>query len=1409
MIKDSIEGAEYIYSSQIKWGLKKFNCRVSFYEEEELSDVEFVICSILDTSDGGIFIKKGLGVMLGFSVIDNQPEQYYDQAESKLFEDILKLVEDNRLIRINGDYIELTMLGKISLQNNKRYRFFHGMQCLYENLSCINPDHLAHIMFPFYDDMGIYTELNKADAFWPEDNDIPSIIDRHHSQLIERIQLQSASRHHIYEAELEPYYDLETIKVCVNLYSKGGEYLPIVFNSVDIAAQATKLLGLKENALKRENVILECLFNKLWDDKSAVLTYNNLSPYFELVDFEELTKDFRTQWNDERLLGKITECANKNCWINISNNCDINVLYSHVKEFEDFLDWSIFTSRADDEFIYENLTLYPWDLENISCDDARESQFIERLIIKIGVCSDEWDWNALTKRLSEGFVLNNLSLVDVDLSAYTIDAPNVHQAILSNKSKRWDWNKVETQFSLSFILDNIGDISEHLGYVRLFDRVFADSIWTERYIRSEQFISAIKRNIEESGTLSSSLFNDKPYIWTDEVIATFSQLNLINWQSSHYSLGFECNECLVWNASFFAKYKSKITTTVGVDHVSAHIVDESILLTHQDFEWNWSNISSNSNISIDFIKSHHTLPWDWKILTERMYTYLNLSNIGHPFFIDRWNWSFLSKNIPCEFIENNLAKYANYWDWKIIIDRLLIGHKRLDLVWLQSIANILSGIADKTVYQSAWSLMTEKYAYNELKDLLKQTCGRANFCWDQSKLFECVDFDIFREIKECSIFIDWNTLSYSSALDTQLAYDPHSGIKKNSWEKDVEQLIFSYKDRWNYGGLSTLRSLNGRSWFLDKYAHNLDWEQVTLTSPLFAIKDKQKLSEYITKYKRLISFTALSERSDIDFGQVLKIAPDGLFDFNILIANGKFDVTIEDILKHHNYNWDWNLLSNIASLRLTDTFLIKYINKDWDWRALTKRDVNKLWSSARLLTMMASNEHISTQVDWYTITSRCYFPISADLLLLIKDKDVNWEAISRNDSIMLIIPRLADYLNWYEVSRNEHFPVNDLEILEEYADDLFWSTICARHDFVYTNEILERFSDRIDWSLASSANTIDFSTALVDRFAENWVWPILIKNKAFHNKIEFRDKGYFRQENIISFVNSFTSKPIAYHFTHMSNAVKIIRGQKIQSRNRAKGVFENSAGSNVDITAKAHNFARFYFISKSPTLFYNECLGKDKTDSNYYGKARDLGLPKCPMPVFFIVDVEEILSKFPDLCFYSNGNMQSQSTRCFQVVENPHHLNADGIYDRNNKNARQQEFLVQDELDISMLSSLEICCYDEYQCELLKSFVSLSPLKDRIVARPELYIRRNKVLQFSDTDDMLEVSTNYCDPFELRIEYDGINIPEIVNNGEVIREKGNSIYMKEHICIKKNKSFSVYFEVNEPRRGSWLIYRNK
>lgn len=1408
MMQEFLKDAEYIYSSHIKWGLKRFTCHVKFYIEEDLSDLDFVICSILSSAQNGTYQKKNLGIMLGFSVVDNQPEQYYDPAEVKLFSDILKIVEEKHLIKVCDDTIELTNLGRLSLENNKSYKFYHGTQNIYEHLTFTYPYPTALLMFPFFKDMGICTELHKGTSYWPDDAEVQSIIGRKQDQLIKRLNLQSKEFHNLYEAEIEQYFDVEIRNIPVSLYQKDEEYIPIVYNEQEIAPLATKLFEFKENELQKENAILECLFKKLWDDKSVLLTFDNLEPYFELVDFEELTKNYRTQWNDERLLTKIVEMANRNCWINISNNCDLNVLYRHLNEYCENLDWDIVTSRADEDFIAQHFQDFPWDLEGISSDLSRDIKFIEGLIIEMGQCSNEWNWNALGPRLERDFVLSNLELVDVDLSTYTIDSPEIQQSILDHLSKRWDWGKIESTFDLSFILNNISKIESYLSYTRLFDRVFTDPEWANKYISDENFKAAVTRNNDEGGNLSSVLFNDKDYIWSDALIETFNQLNLIEWASTRYTLGFECNPYLKWDASFFTKYSKYVRNRYGLDYVSSHLLDESIINNFQQFDWNWSNLSANENITIDFIKANHTLPWDWGILTQRMFTSLKLHNIGHAAFINKWDWSYLSTNVPVDFIESNLAKFANHWDWSVALKRIISNDKKLDLSWLTTLASIIDKVTEKTLKLNIWSYLSAEYSYEELKHLIKSTKHNSIFSWDQNKLFEKEEFNVFVDIREFEDYLDWHALSCSKAFDLQLMYDHHSGIKEASWNKDVKQIITSYEDRWDYFGLSTFASLNSKDWFLEKYASLLDWEELSYNSKLFATSDKQQLNEIITKYKRYISFPTLCERDDVDIVQIMKIAPRASYDFNTLIATGQYRVTIDDIKNNPRYNWDWSLLSTINGLKISEDFLIEYYDKDWDWYALTQRNAEKLWSSTRLLNIMASTKKIYDQVDWMALTSRSYFPIDKELLLTIPDDKVNWDNISRSASVMSILPDLADYLNWQIVSKNEAFPVKEIDTLTEYADDLNWTTICSREDFIYTNEILERFTDRIDWSKASRAETIDFTTSIIDKYVELWDWPSLIKNKAFHNKIEFRDKGYFKQENIISFVQEFPVKPKAYHFTHMSNAIKIIKGQSLQSRNRAEGIFENSAGTNVSITAKAHNFARFYFTSKSPTQFYNECLGKDHS-IKYYNQALELGLPKCPMPVFFIVDVEEVLAKYPEQCFYSNGNMQKSRTKAFKIIENPHNINATGIYDWRDKEARQQEFLVEDELDLSSLSSLQICCYDEYQCELLKRLVSLSPLRDRINARYDIYERINKELIFRDSDDIIEISTNYIDPFEFRIEYTKGNVPEILNSSNVLREKGNNIYAKDSIRIKKDRPFQIHFEVSEPRKGSWLIYTNK
>ena len=1409
MNQNFLHNAEYVYSSLHKWGLKRYSCRVQYYTEEPLSDLDFVICSLLATTEDGAYDKRSLGIMLGFSMADNQPEAYYDKSEVKLYEDILAIVEKNHLIRVNEDFVELTNLGRLSLANNTSYRFFSGRQYLYEHLTFSYPYPDALQMFPFYKDMGIYTELQRGAQYWPEDVEIPTIIGRKPSQLIKRILLQSKVPSNIFEASIDEYFDIEIRKVPIRLYTSDDEYFPVAYNEKEIAPMATQLFELDENALQRENAIMECLFAKLWDDKSAILDYNNLEAYFEFVNFEELTKDSRTKWNDECLFAKIVEMANSNCWLNMSNNCDIEIIYKHLDKYIDQWDWETLTSRVEDDFLLANFNDYPWDLEGISSDATREVSLIESLILKSGVYSAEWDWETLGKRLEKDFVLGNLALTNVDLSDYTEDSIPVRSLLLEYPDKRWDWNKVEDTFDLSYILENILTLQEHLKFVRLFDRAFVDDETAHTFINNSLFVSAVNANIKEEGSLSSLLFNEKEYAWSDELIQAFDTLGLIDWHSSRYSPGFECNPSLIWDKPFFTRYNDRVTTPIGRDFVSEKLQDETTISEFQDFEWNWSKLSGNQKVSTDFVKANYKLPWDWSILTERMFASLKYNNIGHPAFVDKWDWSYLSANLPVEFIIENLTKYSNHWFWNDVLDRIINEQNRLDITWLSTIASSLNSITDQTSKDAAWTYLSEEYSYYEFKGILRNTYHDSRFSWDLSMLYSKKEFDIFTDLEECADFIDWESLSYSKDFDKHLAFDPKSGIREVSWNKDVKQLIVGLEDKWDFFGLSTLDSLNDKDWFLTKYARKLDWEYISLHSRIFTVEDKQQLNYVISAYRSYISFKSLSERQDVDIIQIIKGFPEAQYDYNALIANGKWRVTQADIESRSQYQWDWRLLSSAEIFKPTTEFLVRYSDKDWDWEALSKRDSAKLWSSSTLLLLMAQDERISSQVDWMTLTGRHYFPVSSPIIALIPDDKVNWKKMSSSEHVMNLLPDFADDLDWQEVSKNEHFPAADIETLEEYADDLNWNIVCKRNDFVFTNDILEKFTDRIDWTMASNSDTINFSVSLVDRYIDYWDWPSLIRNKAFFNKVEIRNKGYLKQENIISFVEAFPDKPRAYHFTHMSNAVKIIKSHTLQSRNKADGVFENSAGTNVDNTAKAHSFARFYFISKSPTLFYNECLGKDRNDGKYYSSALNLGLPKCPMPVFFVIDVEELLAKVPDKCYYSNGNMQKRSTRAYKVVDDPHHISTDEIYNKYNKDARQQEFLVKDEVDLSSLSSLHICCYDSYQRDMLKSLVGSSPLKDRIISKEDLFERINKELYFRDSAETLEITTDYCNSFEFKITYTDGMTPEVLNPSAILREKGNNIYMGHYLEIKKDKPFTIYFEVSEPRKGSWLIYTNK
>lgn len=1464
-IENRISQSELIYSATIKWGVKKYNCTVAFYKTEPLEDLYWVICSILNTN-GGTYAKDSLGVLLGFSMMTfesgNTTTMYRDKAEIHLFNDILQRVEEQHLISISDTEVRLTELGIISLEQNKHFTFFKGNQTIYEHLSLKSSDSDLKD-FPFYKDMGIYTLLEEGLQYWPEDESIRDTIFSKQSPVINRLHLQSNIHYNIYQADEGKYFDPDTVDVKVNLYQDLNGYFPVVLNGGSIAKVVTDYLLEDENHLLCENIILGCRFQKLWNDQKAIFDFETLSPFFELVNFVELTKDKRVVWSDDKLFNVIVKNSDIECWRNISMFCDMNVIKRNMAKYTVQFNWQRLTRRVDDTFLIDNFKVYPWDLEIISNDFERNVKTIEQLILIGKETKEDWDWDELSHRLSEEFILKNLDKVRSDLSKYTHDTFEVRNSIIKNPDNLWDWNKVVSDFGLDYILGNITILSSYLNMEKLFDRVFCQASWRDKYLNNIGFRNAVTENLANNGSLTSFVANDKDYLWTQELIDWFEGNNFITWQSSQYTKGLECNESLIWNYKFFEENKSKIKTKEGFEVVSSKIIDIDIIKSFPFFNWDWNILSANvsllsnrvffqefgsklnwvnaltsvpnisfiedttnikeligedgeawkvfsSRADISFVTANYKYPWDWSVLTSRMFKELKLNNLGNSYFVNRWDWSYLTENVSLDFLRDNLAKYCSHWNWQVAFNRLLKTEDKEDIQVLNKYALIISNIQGNEKCEKAWTEFTHEFSFDELKRVLKKTQKIKYFLWDLKDFCTRKEFDIYTDLDEYRDFIDWEALSSSDNINEQLHYNKELGITQKKWYEKVFAILTNPKNKWNFNKLSHHSALYALPQFLQYFKTKIDWAFISEKSPYFSFgSDIDKIRRRISPYREYISFEALSKRADIDVPSLVKAFPKETYDFNAMIANGTFMVTQEDIESNYpKYNWDWKLVSESTSFAPTGTFMLKHLDNDIDWNSLSKRNIQSLWSNEALIVKAAENKFICNSIDWYNLSSYPYFPISKQVLYKVPLESLNWQCLSSQESIVNVLDDCLEYVNWHVLSGNLALCINDDSILYKYKNYLDWTVICSRKDFYYNVEKLQKFHDYIDWNQASASQDIEFSKKLVETYADKWNWPILIKNKAFFNRVNVHDFPKVKAENINRFISNFAKPPKAYHFTHMSNAVKIILSQKIKSRNFANGNFENSAGLGViDRSTKAHRFARFYYRPGTPTQFYNEFLGKDYSLTKYYDKAIRLGLPKCPMPVFFVFDLEEAISAFPDRCYYSNGNMQKSSTSSFKVIDEPDMIDGYGVYDDYDKDAKQQEFLVEGEVDLSKLSSLQIFCCDEEQCNLLKKAVSESPLLHRISVNRKVYEFQNKQLYFDEEGDELIINTDFKDEFVFRVLYTE-KIPVIVNKDDISRQKGKSIFLNKKVDIKKDVPFEIYFEVTIPRSERWLIYKN-
>lgn len=937
---------------------------------------------------------------------------------------------------------------------------------------------------------------------------------------------------------------------------------------------------------------------------------------------------------------------------------------------------------------------------------------------------------------------------------------------------------------------------------------------------------------------------------------------------------------------------SNINLTSNEDFVKKHIQDFNlnVLLPNLKVEF-LTDLFENNNLAtlldenswifttniapVEFVRRHLDYKWEWHILTKRFYATLNINAIGNPKWVGKWDWVFLTKNLDVdkilaniddykeywdwaqltekldkEFILNNLGDYYEYWDWEHLLDKRLDCSDLSFSNYLPAIAACLSRMAEEDC-NNYWAIITRKFTYDELDDLIRISFNMHMtdiFKWDYLDFYNRDEFNL-REYLESDIeLIDWHAISGCNKIEKEFSWDEKLFSEK-IWFDDVSLFLKNEDFKWDFKELSKVQTFYSRSKILKIKSRFWDWSYICSISPIFS--KGEHFAKNFSGFSKYLDYKVLSTRQDTGLKERLIEENISMnWDWNALSMNHSIMFSIKFIKEQKDKPWNWQALSARNDIKLDNESLYELSDKDWSWEAISNRtdlvydadfishfiDKPLNWLKMSSLNSFIPNSFTlsrlkGVQLNWKAISSNPH--LDKDVLWDYRDL-LDWYAVTRNivncsDSDFLT--KYKDYLDWNFISNNPEFNVTDNNLLL-FKDKVIWGKINQRNDFKISERTLELFTDELDWSKISESHEIIFTEALIEKYRGNWDWTKLRKNSQVVDRLSDTLSKYKAGFNCSEFIEQFTErKPYIYHFTHMfPNALNIIKGRKILSRNKSLGHFANAAGSNVNRRGTAHDYARFYYRPQTPTQFYNECLGMDKESGEwrtwwydgeyykkwktYYPQALRLELPKCPMPVFFKFSLEEVIAKMPDICYYSTGNMQTDRAEVIKVTDNPNRLNAQDLYSTVKdgvevyKQYSQQEFLVLNEFDFSKLNDFQIICYDSEQANILKSQLHGDPICDKIEAGGyDIYHRNNRPLTITEDDFSISISSGYReDSACLSVRGDGISSVVVLNPDNIKRETSSCISAYPSISLKKPLC-NVEVVFTDERGREWIVYK--
>lgn len=915
-------------------------CHVKYHIKSELSSLDKLICSILAQEPECSMPLLELGYKLGFDIKDDSERcSYYDEAEENIFKYIVNEPCQWGLIAIQDNNVFLTKLGQYSLAKGNKYAFYGAdVDVLdWKSLSSSNGEKV--VSYPFQKELGITAAFSSTKQLPFEDRLNDFLKTEYVDELSQTIQLQAPSNFTIVESEYsnKPLLGIVPIKLDIELsQNEEGHSLSILHNG-EICSELTDLYNLPINIDEKSRKVEFALYTKLLRDENAVLNYETLSPFEDIIELDKIIPDSRVDWYDVELLQLIANNCKADDWRLLSKNCDITVLEQNVNKYKDVLDWGVLTLRLSDQFIKDNFDKYVWEPQLLSRRNPITSSLIKFVLRNYKFENDkddgQWNWEEIIPLLDFDFVKENIGSIPFNLSSFTYDIDEKKKSLIASyPNATWNWKYITNEYPVEYIIENIRVFVDYLNLEDLLDRLFTNSDYVEIALESNALLSSIKEKSNKLKTIYSP--NNKQYIWSDGSIDFFENTGLIQWNSTQYTLGFVRNRSLIWDASFFLKHHNKIYSESDTRYVSLNIIDNRIIDLVPEFAWDWTALSRNkivynnyeficehirqidklvvalncsSNlvekyyellglesimnndpaikvkatdcVSVEFIKSHIKADWDWERVTRKVYQTIKIELIGNPIWRDKWDWSFLSQNLDINSILDYLAAYSDKWDWLIVLKRLDVNALIENGKWNE----IFTILSDEEQHDNEWLYLSRTLPVDYI---LSQVKYIKHWKWSI----------VFSNMTETYLLSDGIIEQIHSLLqknnDTNLLW----GILTQKFHTDnLLEVIKSHSEdsyRWDYLNLYSRPNFDAKK-YLDESIELVKWNDFSISESVNKLFSKSNNKKTKSLWIRIF----------------------------------------KDYLNNENYKWNYSNLSHLSNILQEPRLLL--LEKEWDWNYIS------------------------------------------------------------------------------------------------------------------------------------------------------------------------------------------------------------------------------------------------------------------------------------------------------------------------------------------------------------------------------------------------------------------------------------------------------------------------------------------